>query len=127
MHRRRICMHTFYVAKLSVERRQVQSSHLVPDAKEGLLDNMSFMYAHSLSFSLSLTHTHTCLYMVIIYLFIYFKTAFWRHSCKVHQSTGVKLIPGEPRALRSIYTRKRKQKKKSDATEEQLVREAFQK
>lgn len=112
-------MHTFYVAKLSVERRQVQSSHWVPDAKEGLLDNMSFMYAHSH------THTHTCLYMVIIYLFIYFKTAFWRHSCKVHQSTGVKLIPGEPRALRSIYTRKRKQKKKSDATEERLVREAF--
>lgn len=63
MHSRRICTRTFYEAKLGVARRQVHLSHLVPDAKEGLLDDMSFMDAHSHAY----TYTH-------IYLFIYFKS-----------------------------------------------------
>lgn len=47
MHTRRICIRTFHEAKLSVAHRQVHLSHLVPDAKEELLDDMSSMDAHS--------------------------------------------------------------------------------
>lgn len=84
----------------------------MPDAKEGLLDDMS-----SRMHTLTNRHIHT----FIIYLFF---RAYWHHSCNVRRNTRVKHNTGGDKRIKKRPTIQSQTKRKSDATEEQVEREA---